>query len=117
MPEVTVNSYGDLISDDHLDLAASDTLAEVLPTSDSQVAFWLPHWLTEEKVFDPAGKSDQVIVAEVVPERETEKAYYVRQGNAADWIPKSTARIYRTAPGAEIVSPQASLGESTEGSA
>ncbi|MFC4549351.1 MULTISPECIES: hypothetical protein [Halorussus] len=117
MPTVTVESYGDLLADRELDLVAADTLASVLPTSDGQVAFWLPGWLAEEKVLEHAGKSDHVFVAERVVERETENAIYARQGRAGDWIPKSVARIYHAPDGAEIVSAQASLADSTEGSA
>lgn len=117
MPEVTVAAYGDLVSDDDLDLPAADALADVLPVADDQLAFWLPSWLAEEKPLQSAGQCDQVFIAEAVPGRETEKAYYVRQDNAGGWIPKSVARIYRTTEDADIVSPQASLGTSTEGSA
>ena len=117
MPEVTIETYGDLLSDDDLYLQDSDALADALPTSDGRLAFWLPQWLAEEKVIEPAGQSDQVFVTEVVEDRETEKAYYVRQGNAGGWIPKSVARVYRAPAEADIVSPQASLVDSTERSA
>ena len=116
MPEVTVATYADLLSDEDLDLVDSDTLAEILPVDDGQLAFWLPQWLAEEKPIEPAGQSDQVFVGERLVERETEKAYYVRQGNAGVWIPKSVARVYQTTPDADIVSPQASLADSTGGS-
>ncbi|WP_135828546.1 hypothetical protein [Halorussus halobius] len=117
MPEVTVDSYSDLVSDSDLDLVDADTLASVLPASDDQLAFWLPTWLAEEKPLTPVGQSDHVFVAEAVSERETEKAHYVRQGNAGVWIPKSVARIYHTRPDADIVSPQSSLDSPTGGSA
>ncbi|PSQ48330.1 hypothetical protein BRD15_05585 [Halobacteriales archaeon SW_6_65_15] len=97
MPELTINSYA--------------------PTADNQLAFWLPQWLAGEKPIEPAGSSDHVFVAEPVPDRETEKAWYVRQGNAGVWIPKSVARVYHASADADIVSPQSSPGSSTEGSA
>lgn len=117
MPDITVDSYHDLVSDDELDLTAADTLADVLPTSDDQLAFWLPLWLAGEKPLEPAGQSDEVFVGTPIPERETEKAYYIKQGHAGVWVPKSVVRVYRASADAEIVSPQASLGGSTEGSA
>jgi hypothetical protein len=117
MAEITrVEEYGDLVGDDDLSLQDADTLAGVLPTDEGRVAIWLPLWLAEEKPLTSAGKSDQVFVAEF-GERETEKAYYVRQGNAGVWIPKSVARVYQAPPDADIVSPQAYLSSSTEGSA
>lgn len=75
-------------------------------------ALWLATWLVDEKplqyVDGPAP------VAQVVVTRETDKAWFVNQGDADHdgvWIPKSQSVLFRAAEGVErIESAQQTLG-------
>jgi hypothetical protein len=117
MPDVIpVATYHDLVSDDHLELAAADAIARALDrTADADVdVLHLPRPLAEEKVLDPEDGTDCVFVVELVPQRETGAAYYARQGRRGCWLPKSATRIYRSGADADILVPD--TGHEQEGS-
>lgn len=97
---VTVGQYADLLDDPTLDRADADALSAALPTPAGAIAVWLPLVLAEEAVLESTAGSDRVFVAEVVPERETDCAYYVRQDCRGCWVPKGEARVYELADGA-----------------
>ncbi|WP_435175714.1 hypothetical protein [Halorussus sp. AFM4] len=118
MPEVIpVEAYHDLVSDDHLNLEEADAIAGALNrvTGNDVDVLYLPAELAEEKVLEPEDGTESVFVARLVPERETQAAYYARQGLGGAWVPKAATRIYVAAGDSDIYAP-ASTHE-TEGSA
>jgi hypothetical protein len=118
MPTVIpVEAYHDLVSDDDLDLREADAIASALDrTSGKGVdVLHLPRELAAEKILDPEEGTECVFVAELLPERETDDAYYAKQGACGNWLPKSTTRIYVQATDADIYVPDRS--QETEGSA
>ncbi|WP_162224602.1 hypothetical protein [Halorussus amylolyticus] len=94
---VRVRRPADLCADDALDAADAEAVAAALPTRPDRLAFWLPLALAEESVLVPTAGSDRVFVAEPVPDRDTDRARYVRQGRRGGWIPKTEARVYELA--------------------
>jgi hypothetical protein len=117
MPEVIpVETYHDLVSDDHLGLAAANAIARALDrTAAADVdVLYLPRPLAEEKVLDSEDDTDCVFIAEFVADRETGAAYYARQGRRGCWLPKSATCIYRSGADADILVPD--TGYEQEGS-
>jgi hypothetical protein len=114
---IPVASYGEIVSDDALDLRQADAIATALEATSETGSdvFYLPRPLADEKILEPEEGADCVFVAELLPERETGDAYYAKQGPGGVWLPKSTTRIYVVAQGADIYVPDA--GQETEGSA
>ncbi|UPV99320.1 hypothetical protein M0R88_12395 [Halorussus gelatinilyticus] len=99
---VRIERYADLLADPAVDRHDADALAAALPTGPREVAFGLPLVLAEETVLESVAGSDRVIVAELVPERETERAYYVRQDRRGCWVSKAAATVYKLADGATL---------------
>ncbi|WP_135829984.1 hypothetical protein [Halorussus halobius] len=115
MPEVIpVASYGDLVRDDQLDLAAADAIVSALAQSGDAVdVIHLPRPLAEENVLDSEEGTDSVFVVDLDADRETGDAYYARQGRRTAWLPKGATRVYVEARDADILVP----GHEQEGSA
>ncbi|MFC4449240.1 hypothetical protein [Halorussus aquaticus] len=109
---VRVARYADLLGDPTLDRRDADALAAALPAGPREIVFDLPGVLAEESVLESVAASDRVFVAEVVPERETERAYYVRQDRRGCWVPKGEATVYELADGAALDLERAESGES-----
>ena len=117
MPEVIpVEAYADLVSDDHLNLGEADTVAKALDRTRNKGVdvLYLPRELAEEKALDPEDGTDSVFVAGLLPERETDDAYYAKQGPSGVYLPKSETRVYIEASNADIYIPDS--GHETEGS-
>ncbi len=113
---IPVESYSDLIHDDHLDLRDSDAIATALARIGDVVdVVYLPRPLAEENVLDSEDGTDCVFVVELLSERETGDAYYAQQGRATAWLPKDATRIYVEAADADIYVPDSP--SETEGSA
>ena len=112
---IPISSYGDLVSDKVLSLQEADAVAGALNQTtdfDSYVVF-IPRELAEEKPFDPEEGTDSVFVLELVEERETDAAYFARQGRSTAFIPKSATRVYVSRGDADIYA----YSQETEGSA
>jgi hypothetical protein len=99
---VRVERSADLLADTELDRFEAQALAAALPAGPVEVVFRLPLVLAEESVLESVAGSDCVFVAEVVPERETECAYYVRQDHRGCWVPKGEATFYELADGVTL---------------
>ena len=117
MPEVIpVATYAGLISDEHLKLKHADAIATALDRIGDDVhVVYLPKELAEQNTLEPEDGTDSVFVVEFVSERETDDAYYARQGLSGAWLPKSATRVYVETDGADILVPN--TGQETEGSA
>lgn len=113
---VRVERYADVLADPELDQFEAQALAAALPSPPGEVVFRLPLVLAEESVLESIPGSDRVFVAEPVPRRETECAYYVRQDHRGCWIPKAEVTTYELADGVvlDVDPPEAS--ETTEAS-
>lgn len=99
---VRIEQYADLSDEPILDSHDADALAVALPAPPGRVVFRLPQVLAEESVHESIAGSDCVFVAEPVPERETECAYYVRQDRRGCWVTKAETTVYELADGAAI---------------
>ncbi|WP_137283434.1 hypothetical protein [Halorussus salinisoli] len=108
---VSVEGYADLLADPALDRHDADALAAALPAAPREAVFRLPLVLAEESVLESVAGSDCVFAAEAVPERETDRAYYVRQDRRSCWVPKREACVYELAEGAVL---NAERGETPE---
>ncbi|WP_135851679.1 hypothetical protein [Halorussus salinus] len=97
---VRVERRTDLSADPDVNRREADALAAALPAGPREVVFRLPPVLAEETVLEPVAGSDRVFVAELVAERETDRAYYVRQERRACRVSKAATTIYELADGA-----------------
>lgn len=117
---VRIESRTDVFGDPDLDRLDARALAAALPSPPGRVVFRLPLVLAEESVLESVPGSDCVFVAEPVPQRETECAYYVRQDRRGCWVPKGEVTTYELADGVVLdveppESPESSeRSESTE---
>lgn len=96
---VRIERYADVVADTELDRFEAQALAAALPAGPGEVVFQLPLVLAEESVLESVAGSDCVFVAEPVPDRETECAYYVRQDRRGCWVPKAEVTTYELADG------------------
>jgi hypothetical protein len=80
----------------------AEVAAELL-SDGADAVLWLMPWLTDEK--DLAYAPGDVTVAEVTVERETEKAWCVRQEGEV-WVPKSQSVLFHPAEGVDRVDSQ-----------
>lgn len=88
----------------------AEVAAELL-SDGADAVVWLKPWLAEEKAL--AYAPGDVTVAEVSLERETDKAWCVRQEGEV-WVPKSQTVLFRRADGVDRVeSQQQRLGGAT----
>jgi hypothetical protein len=110
---VRIERRADVVTDTDLNRVEAQALAAALPARPGEVVFRLPLVLAEESVLESVVGSDCLFVGEVVPERETECAYYVRQGHRGCWVPKAEATFYELADGVAL---DAEPPESTEAS-
>lgn len=99
---VRVERRADLSADPDVTRCEANALAAALPTGPREVAFRLPRPLAEEIPLESVAGSDRVFVAELVPDRETERAYYVRQDRRGCRISTATATVYELADGAAL---------------
>ena len=99
---VRIERSADLLADADLNRFEAQALAAALPAGPGEVVFRLPLVLAEESVFQSVAGSDCVFVAEVVPQRETECAYYVQQDHRGCWVPKGEATVYELADGVTL---------------
>lgn len=99
---VLIEREADLVTETELHRVESQALAAALPAAPREVVFRLPLVLAEESVLESVPGSDRVFVGEVVPERETECAYYVRQARRGCWVPKGEATTYEVADGVTL---------------
>ena len=77
------------------DLLADPALAAAFGAADAaDRVFRLPLELAAETVLEAVEGSERVFVAAPVPERETDRAYYVRQGRASERLPKTETATY-----------------------
>ncbi len=97
---VRVERRADLSADSEVNRRDADTLAAALPTGPHEIAFRLPLVLAEETVLEPVAGTDRVFVADLVADRETERAYYVRQDRRGCRVSKAAATVYELADGA-----------------
>lgn len=105
---VRVERYADLRDDPALDRGTADALATALPAAPGEMVFVLPRVLAAESVLEPIRGSDRAFVGELVSDRETDCAHYVRQHRRGCWVPKREATAYELVDGATIrpVSPE-----------
>lgn len=96
---VRVESCADVFGDSDLDRLEAQSLAAALPSAPGEIVFRLPLVLAEESVLESVAGTDRVFVAELVPERETQCALYVRQNQKGCWVPKDEATTYELADG------------------
>ena len=99
---VRIERHADLLGETDLDRFEAQALAAALPARPGEVVFRLPLVLAEESVLESVAGSDCVFVAEVVPQRETECAYYARQDHRGCWVPKGEATFYELADGVTL---------------
>jgi len=112
MNSITVSSFDDLDGDQYAPQKLKDRIAMILRDNPNATLFVVEDWLAEQKPLEPAAGTDRLILADVV--YETEKAWLLTQADPeefdeidatthlTDWIPKSQARKYVAAEGAEI---------------
>lgn len=91
---VRVRRRADLRADPVLDRRDAAAVTSALPAGPGRFVFRLPRELAAETVLTPTADSDRVFAAERVGDRETDRAYYARQGRRGGWIPKADARVY-----------------------
>ncbi|WP_435179717.1 hypothetical protein [Halorussus sp. AFM4] len=101
-PPVRVEGVDDLRGDPALDRADADALASALPAGPEKVVFRLPRVLAEQTALEPVAGSDRVFVAEPVPDRAADGAFYARQDRRGSWIPRAEATAYELAEGATL---------------
>jgi len=99
---VRVERYADLRDDSELDARTADALAAALPAAPGEMVFVLPRVLAAESVLEPIPGSDRAFVGEVVSDRETDCAHYVRQDRRGCWVPKREATAYELVDGATV---------------
>lgn len=94
-----VGSYGDLITDDELDVAAADAVAIAL-TAEYEFVAWVPRWLLSQKDIPCSKWHDEIVAGSVVVDGSG--AYLVSVDSEESWLPKSQIRVYVQAADAEI---------------
>jgi len=108
---VTVADYADLEDDTDLSASEADAVARTLRDGVPVVAVVEP-WLADEKDLVGRGNHERLFAGEV--RRETEKAWFVVQyaGDGVDkaWLPRSVTTLYESTDGADLTSPQTTLG-------
>lgn len=100
---VVVSNYGDLISNEFLNVERADAVVREFDAGHELVAR-VPDWLIVEKDY-PASQHAEEIIARSV-ERETEAAYLLANGDAEVWFPKSVIVAFEAADDAEFVQPE-----------
>lgn len=109
---VVVENYGDLISDEFLNVERADAVARELANGHEFVAR-VPDWMVAEKAIAPSTFGAEIVAGSI--KRESEKAYLVECGGAEAWLPKSTIRVYEAAEDADLAALETS--GRTEGTA
>jgi hypothetical protein len=105
-----IETYGDLAADTHLRGIEVDAVARAVQDLKADEIVVVPEpWLLKEKALEGMGRHDRVLVGEL--EAETPKAVRLKQGETADWLPKSCSEIYVRADDAAVTIPQHGLGD------
>lgn len=105
-----VGSFDDL--DSFADISGTDKITISQKVQDwtghsHELVCWLPEWLAEEKDLKTVSGSEQVVTA--ICDRETDRAWLLKQKPRKVWVPKSVCIAFRRSKRFSI--PQASIGD------